>query len=75
MTGRFDQRAMERATVREAALLDEIKLKLDHVRDLAVAAGGFALFYFIEMALLETVEKSKNKKAAGDKALAAARGA
>jgi hypothetical protein len=75
MTGRFDQRAMERATVREAALLDEIKLKLDQARDLAVAAAGFGLFYFIEMAILETEEMSKNKKAAGDKALGAASGA
>ena len=75
MTRLLDQRAIERATVREAALLDEMKLELDQVRNSAVEAGGFVLFYFIEMALLETEEMSKNKKAAGEKALGAASGA
>lgn len=52
MTRRLDPRAIEHATVGETSLLNEIKLKLGHARDLAVAAGGFAMFYFIEMALL-----------------------
>ena len=37
-------------------VLDEIDQKLDQTRNLAIEAGGFTLFYLIEMALLETKE-------------------
>ena len=41
-------------------LLNETKRKLDEARNLATEAGGFTLFYLIEMALLETKEMTKN---------------
>ncbi|MGO8844631.1 MAG: hypothetical protein ACLQFI_04700 [Methylocella sp.] len=43
----------------ETELLEKIKKQLDETRSLAVEAGGFTLFYMIEMALLETQEMSK----------------
>ncbi len=45
--------------MRENDLLEKIKGKLDETRNLAIEAGGFTLFYMIEMALLETQEMSK----------------
>jgi hypothetical protein len=45
-------------------LLNEIKRKLDQARDLATEAGGFTLFYLIEMALMETGEMEKKHKIA-----------
>jgi hypothetical protein len=63
----------QRGIVREAELLDEIKRELNRARNLAIEAGGFKQFYFIEMALLEMKEIAKNRKAAREKALPAAR--
>ncbi len=50
----------------EIELLDQIKQKLDQTRNLAIEAGGFTLFYLIEMALLETKEMSKKPKRVGE---------
>jgi hypothetical protein len=50
--------------VREPELLDEIKRELNRARNLAIEAGGFKLSYFIEMALLETKEITRNPKVA-----------
>ncbi len=48
--------------MRKIELLSEIKRKLDEARHLAIEAGGFTLFYFIEMALFETKETAENIK-------------
>ena len=48
----------------EIDLLEKIKRQLDETRSLAIEAGGFTLFYMIEMALLETQEMSKKHKSA-----------
>ena len=47
-------------------LLGEIKQKLDQALNLAVEAGGFTLFYLIEMARLELDEMSESTKSVGD---------
>jgi hypothetical protein len=54
--------------LREIVLLNEIKQKLDRARSLAIEAGGFTLFYLIEIALLEVEEMSKKHKPLGDEA-------
>jgi hypothetical protein len=50
--------------VGDIGLLDEIRCKLDQVRNLAVEVGGFNLFYFVEMAILEIEEITKGPKPA-----------
>ena len=52
----------------ETELLEKIKKQLDETRSLAIEAGGFTLFYMIEMALLETREMSKKHQAVRDAA-------
>jgi hypothetical protein len=52
--------------LREFELIDEIKEKLEQTRNLAIQAGGFMLFYLIEMALLETKEMSAKHRAVKD---------
>jgi len=52
--------------VHDIELLYEIKRKLDQARNLTVEAGGFTLFYLIEMAILECEEMAKKREPAGD---------
>ncbi len=53
--------------VHDIELLYEIKRKLDQARNLAIEAGGFTLFYLIEMAILETEEMAKKREPGGDR--------
>jgi len=45
--------------VSEIELLIKIKSQLGQARELAAAGGGLTLFYFIEMAIMETNELTK----------------
>jgi hypothetical protein len=45
--------------VSEIELLIRIKGQLGRVRELAAEGGGLTLFYFIEMAIMETDELTK----------------
>ena len=40
-------------------LLTKIKSQLDRARELAAEGGGLTLFYFIEMAIMETNDLTK----------------
>jgi hypothetical protein len=45
--------------VSEIELLTKIKSQLCRARELAVAGGGMTLFYFIDMAIMETDDLTK----------------
>jgi len=57
---------IEGDNVPDMELLKEIKHKLDEARNLATMAGGFTLFYLIEIAILETEEMAKKRELASE---------
>jgi hypothetical protein len=48
--------------VSEIELLREIKTQLGKARELAVEGGGLTLFYFVDMAIMETDDLTKKAR-------------